>query len=141
MDHYQAMWKPLNIEEMTRLSNLAGYKFSPTLVKYTCDEDYIVERTIILVFKDKPQFSPRWINMQFLIPYRDFWIAYGRCFSRKDKDGLWIYECQEKDMFSFCVTSEDSDEDVLQYYMNSKCRHRVTYGPIDMVGITWLHEK
>jgi hypothetical protein len=108
------------------------------------DNDYIIEKTIILFFSKKPDIeSYGWINKNHIKQYQNIWVVYGRYFYRKNMDGIWIYEfISNKNMFNLCkkcLTKNDKDN-ISQYYLRYRCLHFIVYGPLNLKNISTLDQ-
>lgn len=125
-------WKLFDMRNIGRIPYIIGYKISPTHLKITIDDDFIIEKTIILLFNERPDIeSYAWINKNYVRKYTDgVWIAYGRYFDRKNTgDDLWIID----NMFDICKDCYGSDDfttdDILKYYLHYRSRRFPVYYP------------
>lgn len=123
-------WKLFDMRNIGSIPDMIGYKTSPTHLKITMGDDYIIEKTILLLFRKKPDIeSCTWINKNSVRKYTDAtWIAYGRYFYRKNGgDDLWIFD----DMFNICKhcygNNDFITDDILQCYLNYRSRHFPVY--------------
>lgn len=124
-------WKSFDMKNIANIPYIIGYKISPTHLKIMIDDDFIIEKTIILIFNERPDIeSYTWINKHSVRDYTDIWIAYGRYFHRKNTgDDLWIIN----NMFDICKHCYGSDDfttdDILKYYLNYRSRRFPVYNP------------